>query len=58
MGQLIIEGNNACDFLQKLITNDVSKLNIGKVQYTCMTNQNGMVLDDLLVYMISKKNTC
>ena len=55
MGQLIIEGNNACDFLQKLITNDVSKLNIGKVQYTCMTNQNGMVLDDLLVYMISKK---
>ena len=55
MGQLIIEGNNACGFLQKLITNDVSKLNIGKVQYTCMTNQNGMVLDDLLVYMISKK---
>ena len=55
MGQLIIEGNNACGFLQKLITNDVSKLNIGKVQYTCMTNQDGMVLDDLLIYMISKK---
>ena len=55
MGQIIIEGDQAFQFLQKLTTNDVSKLDIGGVQYSCMTNEKGMVLDDLLIYMLSEK---
>ena len=55
MGQIIIEGDQAFQFLQKLTTNDVSKLKIGGVQYSCMTNEQGMVLDDLLIYMFSEK---
>ena len=55
MGQLIVEGLNVLQFLQKITTNNVSKLTIGKVQYSCMTNENGGILDDLLVYKLSKE---
>jgi len=49
MGQFILEGEQVFNFLQKVTTNDVSKIKIGSVQYSCMTNEEGMVLDDLLV---------
>jgi len=55
MGQFILEGEQVFNFLQKVTTNDVSKIKIGSVQYSCMTNEEGMVLDDLLVYKISEK---
>lgn len=55
MGQLMLEGDKVFEFLQKVTTNDVSKIKIGSVQYSCMTNEDGMVLDDLLVYKISEK---
>ena len=55
MGQLIIEGDQVVEYLQKLTTNNISKLSIGKVQYSCIVNQQGFVLDDLLVYKISEK---
>ena len=55
MGQVIIQGNDSLNFLQKITTNNVSKLNIGKVQYSCITNPNGGILDDLLVYKLSQE---
>ena len=55
MGQVVIQGNDSLNFLQKITTNNVSKLNIGKVQYSCITNQNCGILDDLLVYKLSQE---
>ena len=55
MGQLILEGEKVYDFLQKVTTNDVSRIKIGSVQYSCITNEKGMVLDDLLVYKLSEE---
>ncbi|OUV56804.1 MAG: hypothetical protein CBC73_02005, partial [Flavobacteriales bacterium TMED113] len=45
MGQLIIEGDQVVEYLQKLTTNNISKLSIGKVQYSCIVNHHGFVLD-------------
>ena len=52
MGEFFVEGTGALDLLQKVTSNDVSKLVDGKVQYTCL--QNGGIVDDLLVYRISE----
>lgn len=54
MGEFIIEGNDALDFLQKLVTNDVSKMVPGQVQYTPMCYQDGGTVDDLLIYYLGK----
>jgi aminomethyltransferase len=50
MGEFIVAGPGALAFLQKITTNDVAKLTPGKVQYSCMTYENGGIVDDLLVY--------
>lgn len=50
MGEVEIRGKDAIAFIQKLTTNDVSKLSKGKVQYSAMCYENGGVVDDLLVY--------
>ena len=50
MGEFAIKGPKALDLLQYLTTNDVSKLTDGKVQYSCLTNDGGGIVDDLLVY--------
>ena len=50
MAQILIRGKRSFDFIQKITTNDVSKLIDGKVQYSCMLNLNGGIIDDLLVY--------
>lgn len=50
MGEFILKGPKAIDLIQKLCTNDASVLTDGKVQYTCMTNNEGGIVDDLLVY--------
>ncbi|AEV32025.1 glycine cleavage system aminomethyltransferase GcvT [Owenweeksia hongkongensis] len=55
MGEFFVSGDGALDFLQKVTTNDVSKLTDGKVQYSCMPNDKGGIVDDLLVYRISEK---
>lgn len=52
MGQFIFKGEQALDLLQKVTTNDVSKLVNGQAQYTCMPNENGGIVDDLIVYKI------
>ncbi len=50
MGEVEIRGKDAFDFVQKITTNDVSKLSEGKVQYSSMCYENGGMVDDLLVY--------
>tara|TARA_B100001250_G_scaffold188678_1_gene162099 strand:+ start:5209 stop:6288 length:1080 start_codon:yes stop_codon:yes gene_type:complete len=52
MAQILINGVNAFDLIQKITTNDLSKLVDGKVQYSCILNHNGGIIDDLLVYRI------
>ncbi len=50
MGEIWIKGPNAFDLVQKLTSNDVTKLNPGKIQYTCFPNDRGGIVDDLLIY--------
>lgn len=50
MGEFWVKGKNALAFLQRVTTNDVSALTIGKAQYTCFPNGKGGIVDDLLVY--------
>nr|WP_321233065.1 glycine cleavage system aminomethyltransferase GcvT [uncultured Psychroserpens sp.] len=52
MGEFLIEGPNALDLIQKVCSNDASKLTIGKAQYSCLPNDDGGVVDDLIVYRI------
>jgi aminomethyltransferase len=54
MGEFILKGSGALDLIQRITTNDASKLTNGKAQYSCMTNQEGGIVDDLLVYCIEK----
>lgn len=50
MGELVIKGKQALDLIQYVTTNDASALYNKRVQYSCMTNHNGGIVDDLLVY--------
>ncbi|HMA59775.1 MAG TPA: glycine cleavage system aminomethyltransferase GcvT [Halanaerobiales bacterium] len=52
MGEILISGKEALDLVQKIITNDASKLTNGDVLYTPMCYQDGGIVDDLLVYRI------
>lgn len=54
MGEFIVRGPQALDFLQWVTSNDVSKLVDGKVQYSCLPNGEGGIVDDLLVYRIKE----
>ncbi|GAA4808712.1 glycine cleavage system aminomethyltransferase GcvT [Litoribaculum gwangyangense] len=56
MGEFLIEGEQALDLIQKVTSNDASKLTIGKAQYSCLPNDNGGIVDDLIVYRV-KENT-
>ena len=53
MGEFWVKGEKALDFLQYITTNDVSKLEAGKAQYTCMPNGQGGIVDDLIIYKYS-----
>lgn len=50
MGEFIVKGKDALSFIQKVTTNDASKLTPGKVQYTAACYDDGGIVDDLLVY--------
>ena len=50
MGEFWVKGPHALDFLQKVTSNNVAALTPGKVQYTCFPNEDGGIVDDLLVY--------
>lgn len=54
MGEFILKGENALDLIQRITSNDASRLNSGKAQYSCLTNENGGIVDDLLVYCLEE----
>ena len=57
MGEFILKGENALDLIQRVTTNDASKLTNGKAQYSSLPNDNGGLVDDLLVYCIEENKT-
>ena len=52
MGEIWVKGPKALGLLQRITTNDVAKLYDGKVQYSCMPNGRGGIVDDILVYRV------
>jgi aminomethyltransferase len=54
MGEFILKGENALDLIQRVTTNDASKLTAGKAQYSCLPNNTGGIVDDLLVYCLEE----
>lgn len=52
MGEFLIRGEGAVDFLQTITSNDVRRLTNGKAQYTCILNEEGGILDDIIVYCL------
>jgi aminomethyltransferase len=55
MGQLIVDGAGARDWLNTVLTNNVERLDMGMGQYTFLLNQSGGIIDDLIVYRISEE---
>src|SRR3954470_2221890 len=54
MGQFIVDGAEAGDWLNTMLTNNVDKLDVRTVQYTFLLNDRGGIIDDLIVYRIDK----
>lgn len=54
MGEFILKGEHALDLIQRTTTNDASKLTAGKAQYSCLTNEQGGIVDDLIIYCIEE----
>ena len=54
MGEFILKGENALDLIQRVTSNDASKLANGKAQYSCLPNDTAGIVDDLLVYCIEE----
>ncbi len=52
MGEFILKGENALDLIQRVTSNDASKLVQGQAQYSCFPNKNGGIVDDLIVYCL------
>ena len=55
MGEFLVEGPKALDLIQKVTSNDASKLTVGKAQYSCLPNETGGIVDDLIVYRIKEE---
>ncbi|BBA17365.1 glycine cleavage system aminomethyltransferase GcvT [Blattabacterium cuenoti] len=56
MGKFILKGRYSENLIQYLTTNDLSKIKIGQAQYTCLINDKGGIIDDIVVYKISEKS--
>src|SRR5688572_29534195 len=54
MGEFILKGEHALELIQRVTSNDASKLTAGKAQYSCLPNQQGGIVDDLIVYCIEE----
>ena len=54
MGEFILKGEHALDLIQRVSTNDASVLENGQAQYSCMTNENAGIVDDMLVYCVER----
>ena len=55
MGEFLIEGSNALDLIQLVSSNDASKLTVGKAQYSCLPNDQGGIVDDLIIYKVKEE---
>lgn len=55
MGEFILKGKGALDLIQHVCSNDASTLVDGKIQYSCLPNEEGGIIDDLLVYRIDEE---
>lgn len=55
MGEFILKGDKALDLIQRVTSNDASVLTDGKAQYSCLPNNDGGIVDDLIVYRINEK---
>lgn len=56
MGEFILKGPCALSLIQRVTSNDAAKLSDGQAQYSCLPNENGGIVDDLIVYCIEKNN--
>ena len=56
MGEFKIMGPNALDLIQRVTSNDASKLTDGQAQYSCLPNEDGGIVDDLIVYKIKSND--
>jgi aminomethyltransferase len=54
MGEFILKGPDALELIQRVTTNDASKLTAGKAQYSCLPNETGGIVDDLIVYCVEE----
>jgi aminomethyltransferase len=54
MGEFLIEGPNALALIQTVASNDASVLSIGKAQYSCLPNNKGGIVDDLIIYRLEE----
>lgn len=52
MGEFILKGENALDLIQRVTSNDASKITDGQAQYSCLPNKDGGIVDDLIVYCL------
>jgi aminomethyltransferase len=57
MGEFILKGDKALGLIQRVTSNDASKLAAGKAQYSCLPNDEGGIIDDLIVYCIDENKT-
>ncbi len=57
MGEFILKGENALDLIQRVTSNDASKLTAGKAQYSCFPNNDGGIVDDLIVYCLEENKS-
>ena len=55
MGEFLISGPHALDLIQRVSSNDASKLQIGQAQYSCLPNSHNGIVDDLLIYRIKEE---
>ena len=54
MGEFMLKGEKALDLIQRVTSNDASKITDGQAQYSCLPNEQGGIVDDLIVYCIEK----
>ena len=52
MGEFIVKGKQALDLVQRISSNDAAALKIGQAQYSCLPNETGGIVDDMLVYRL------
>jgi aminomethyltransferase len=56
MGEFMLKGPDALDLIQRVTTNDALKLTAGKAQYSCLPNEQGGIVDDLIIYCVEENN--